>query len=228
MVFSAHTQDPWIDDAWWILKEARRPAPKETETQPKYPDPKDVPPWEKEPECVEVAGPDYGELHQIAETVEFDQSELIKEYEEPSLDRTEPEPLGIDPLTSLPRHHISEVEDDNAVVLDPVSRVFLVLLSGAQLELHEVDQTITNSRLDYLYKQTNEGKLALYGTLNDNNRGFLIVLADSVEGVRECVESDPLIRTGYYQQYEIVEVITHQTTGPSSGVVVQTGHERPL
>lgn len=86
-----------------------------------------------------------------------------------------------------------------------MGKKFVAVFKEKQKETLTKD--LLNSHIDYLKKMENEGKLFICGPFKNNDGALQILISKNIKSARKLVESDPFIRNGYYNSYDIYELI---------------------
>lgn len=58
---------------------------------------------------------------------------------------------------------------------------------------------------EYVGKLRGEGKIVMAGPFSDDSGALIVYEADSIEGARALIESDPFNRNGVFESYQMKE-----------------------
>ena len=86
-----------------------------------------------------------------------------------------------------------------------MKKKFIIILKNKQKGT--LSEKLLNDHINHLKKLTQEKKLYLCGPFKDNDGALQILISENIETARHYIKKDPFIISGYYQHYDIHELI---------------------
>lgn len=71
----------------------------------------------------------------------------------------------------------------------------------------KLSKELLYNHVEHLRKLHHEGRLFICGPFQDNDIAMQILICDDIDDAINIVESDPFVKEGYYNTYEVNELI---------------------